>query len=158
MNINDIAHLPDLEAVKDRFARFFIAGSGCWLRFGGHNKRGYGKLSVKNTDFLAHRLSYVFFNGPVPPGDYVLHRCDTPNCVNPSHLFLGDVHANNRDKIAKGRQARGERNNSKLTESQVRAIRRDTRIHADIALFYGVSEPTISMIRSGKKWAHVPFD
>jgi hypothetical protein len=34
---------------------------------------------------------------------FVLHRCDTPACVNPDHLFLGTAKDNALDREAKGR-------------------------------------------------------
>jgi DNA-binding MarR family transcriptional regulator len=45
--------------------------------------------------------------------------------VNPKHLFLGTNEDNMKDKVRKGRQARGEKNGrSKLTVKEVRTIRK----------------------------------
>ena len=49
-----------------------------------------------------HRESYRVSRGD-PTGKFVCHKCDTPACVNPDHLFLGTAKDNAGDKIAKGR-------------------------------------------------------
>lgn len=80
--------------------------SGCHLWTGSTNKcyGVVGKGGRSGGMFQAHRLSWEFSNGPIPDGLHVLHKCDTPACVNPDHLFLGTNGDNIRDAIAKGRQ------------------------------------------------------
>lgn len=56
-----------------------------------------------NRIYYAHRFGWTLANGEIPPGMCVLHRCDNPPCVNPTHLFLGDRRDNAIDMIAKGR-------------------------------------------------------
>jgi hypothetical protein len=75
-----------------------MAECGCWF-WNGTLSNGYGKMGRQ----LAHRLSWEAFNGPIPDGLFVLHKCDTPPCVNPDHLFLGTHGDNVRDCLAKGR-------------------------------------------------------
>ena len=62
---------------------------------------GYGATNGNS----AHRLSYSAFNGVIPDGMCVLHRCDVPLCVNPAHLFLGTRLDNMQDCFMKGRYA-----------------------------------------------------
>jgi hypothetical protein len=57
----------------------------------------------KQFTTYAHRVAYVLANGPIEPGQVVMHTCDVPACVNPAHLKLGSQGDNNRDCFAKGR-------------------------------------------------------
>lgn len=105
----------------------------------------------------ANRLSWRLYCGPLSSDEHVLHHCDNRVCVNPDHLFKGDQAANMQDKVAKGRQDRGELHGmSKLSEDEARAIILDTRLYREIAADFGVSLPTISDIKRGRSWAHLP--
>lgn len=77
----------------------------CWLWRGSKNTTGYGQLRTDRLE-KAHRISWEIHNGPIPDGLAVLHACDNPPCVNPSHLWLGTQADNARDRQAKGRQNR----------------------------------------------------
>lgn len=79
--------------------------SGCLL-WCGTNKGGrfnYGQTYRDGRKITAHRLVWEEHNGPIPAGLQVLHRCDTPRCVNIDHLFLGTHRQNMEDMAAKGR-------------------------------------------------------
>ena len=82
--------------------------TGCWLWGKGRLPYGYG-LCRRMGERLAHRLSYIVHAGPIPAGMQVLHRCDVPACINPSHLVLGTQLDNVRDMIAKGRMVMSRR-------------------------------------------------
>ena len=78
---------------------------------------GYGRLTnserIRTGHLSAHRWIYEQFYGPIPPGLFVLHKCDNPPCVNPTHLRAGTPGDNIRDASAKGRLY-----NQKLTVCQ----------------------------------------
>lgn len=149
--------------VEERFWKHVQRGDKdeCWEWMASRDHDGYGKLSTHNATWIrAHRFSYELHNGPIPNGLEVLHRCDNPPCVNPTHLFLGTTSDNMNDKVAKGRQPRGhEIGVAKLTESdvvRVRELKAQGMQQKAIAKLFGVCEDTISSIVLRKKWKHVP--
>lgn len=97
----------------------------CWTWTGSRQPRGYGTFGVGHKVELAHRISYRIEHGAVPARLHVLHACDNPPCVRPSHLFIGTQTENMQDAWQKGRakpprqprldqRARGERNGAVL--------------------------------------------
>lgn len=91
---------------------------GCWL-FEGLGEDGYGRiytgasppegLPPKKTQ-KAHRVSWILHNGPISDTALlVLHKCDTPACIRPSHLFLGTNQDNMTDMSMKKRGKNSQR-------------------------------------------------
>lgn len=79
----------------------------CWLWTGRKDKDGYAKCCFRNkSGYSLHRLMWELNHGEIPNGLLVCHKCDTPACVRPDHLFLGSVKDNIRDMWRKGRAAR----------------------------------------------------
>jgi len=76
-------------------------------------------------------------------------------------LFLGTQADNIADMLTKHRHkpaiaVRGAAHgNTRLTESEVRAIRRATGSHASVGLAFGVSQTHVSDIKAGRKWGHL---
>jgi len=129
--------------------------TGCINWTGYRNRWGYGRLTFQGRVVMAHIAAYEEHVGP-RNGLHVCHRCDNPRCINPEHLFLGTNFDNHLDKMAKGRQARGERaGHAKLTEDAVREIRASSGSHTALAAKYGVGPGAIRNIRIGKTWRHV---
>lgn len=81
-----------------------IPESGCWLWLGGWDRQSYGKINKRSISYgLAHRAFYKHFIGPIPEGMLILHKCDTPPCINPDHLFAGSPGDNMKDMHRKNR-------------------------------------------------------
>lgn len=128
--------------------------TGCWLWTAGWDRYGYGMLA---GNVKAHRRSYELHVGEIPAGLCVCHKCDTPACVNPDHLFLGSNRDNVADMRAKGRAIQGEAvHKAKLTEANVREILASLLPCHELASLYGVSDTAISYIKLGKTWRSVP--
>jgi hypothetical protein len=133
---------------------------GCWNWMGIKDRKGYGVTSKKTQHIRCHRMSYRIAYGDFPNNLHVLHKCDNPSCVNPSHLFLGTNADNMKDKCMKGRQANGERSGGgKITKPQVIAIRElyKTMSTSQIAKQFNVSYSAIRSIVVGKTWKHLPI-
>ena len=93
--------------IKDRIdsQSMPVPEAGCWIWMGGIGGNGYGKgwSPSWRPAIEAHRLAFLAYVGAIPNGKHVCHKCDTPLCVNPDHLFLGTHLENMRDMARKGR-------------------------------------------------------
>lgn len=135
--------------------------NGCWLWVGTRNEYGYGTV-YRGRPMLTHRVSWEMHRGKIPDGLLVLHRCDTPPCCNPDHLFLGTHKDNAQDMIKKGRKAKptlgkkcDDAPNRKLNSNQVKDIRlliSKGISQRRIAIVHGVSQACISNIANRKTW------
>jgi len=109
-------------------------------------------------------LSVLIDGRAAPTGSQVvMHSCDNPPCVRPSHLVVAEQADNLADMKAKGRQPdhrayalRGELSPcAKLTATRAAEIRQR---HAEgigqwpLAREFGVSRSLIQLVVQGKKW------
>lgn len=147
--------------IDDIVGNHTIDDNGCWIHgTAPHIKDGYCRVRIvengKSVKRLAHRLSYMYFNGDIPDDLLVCHECDVRNCINPDHLFVGTYADNIHDMIEKGRNVvlYGQDNNkAKLTTEQVLYIRSATETKAALARKFDVSWTAIHDIIKGKNYA-----
>lgn len=85
--------------IERRTELFFsnINKGNCWEWTGKKTKYGYGIFGFLGESY-AHRVSWVIHNGEIPKEMFVLHKCDNPSCLNPSHLYLGNQTQNMKDR------------------------------------------------------------
>lgn len=156
---------PVTSELRRRFFSKFKMGKKreCWLWTAATNRR-YGILGFQlgpkgpKIPAAAHRVAYQVFLGPVGAA-HVLHKCDTedsPLCVNPAHLYLGDAKEAWLKSVAAGRA----RDARRLTYEQAQEIRklykpfdRDFGARA-LGRRFGVNRNTVSGIIAGRLYLH----
>jgi hypothetical protein len=138
----------------------------CWPWVGGRDMVGYGnaKMMLYGQRYrYAHRISWVITKeAPIPAGLSVLHRCDNPPCVNPSHLWLGTQRDNVADRDRKGRgRCASQSDHAKLTPDVLTTIQallaapragERRRPHARLSREFGLSRSTIRAIDRSASW------
>lgn len=147
-------------SITERLAAYSVLNpdTGCREWVACKNEHGYGLVSIGGKSRLAHRVAYEQHHGPIPEGMGVLHRCDNPACIEVPHLFLGTQHDNIVDMQNKGRQRyalASARSDSKITDEQVLAIRKDPRSYPEIAADYGVHRVFVGQIKRYERRAYV---
>jgi len=153
----------DTGTPHERFSKKYTVNpeTGCWIWNGSTrpNEKGslYGRMFVDGKAVGAHRFSFELHVRELLNGEYVCHRCDTPICVNPKHLFASDHIGNMRDMVSKKRSFRGSGENkkgrAKLTNAQAEEIRKATGPQWQIAKKFGVAQTSVSRIKRGISYA-----
>ena len=121
----------------------------------GKTRAGYGRLQIDGVEIYAHRYASEMANGKPPKGTYAAHKCGNPSCVNPAHLYWATPAENSADKLLHGTSQRGERHgHALLTEENVREILslKGLVSQRKLADRFGVTQPTISDIHTGRTW------
>lgn len=153
------------ETTPSRFFAKVRKTPTCWIWTASTVRGGYGQLSNRPSPrpMLAHRVSWIIHNGPIPEGLIVRHDCpgqDNPACVNPCHLKLGTYQANSDDKLRKGRLRTGHLYGEAhpaaiLTWSAVAVIRLAHPSGVSIrrlSAFFGVSIRVIQFVLRVRTW------
>lgn len=158
LSITD-GHLVDIEVVE-RIASRILVSDECWLVQG--CRGDYGHVAVENhgRPVYVHRVVSAYWDGPIPDGVVVCHRCDDGACVRPDHLFRGTQLDNIADMRAKGRAAhppivRGATHHkATLTDGQVSALRATaadpSASQRQIAQMFWVSQSTVWRLLHGR--------
>ncbi len=139
---------------------------GCWFWTGARRgKHGYGLIDIDGRTRGTHRVAFEMSKGAIAPGLSVLHSCNNPPCVNPTHLRAGTAKDNAADRTKSGRwrgyapelRPRGERHGmARLTRAAVIEIRaRGESDQRALAREFGVAQTTIGKVVRRETWRHV---
>jgi hypothetical protein len=157
--IYEDGYIPRPRASSYKPISYVIDNNHCWNCVSHAKPKNRGKYPVLSRGGKFYRMSRYIFeieNGYIDKDKFVMHICDNPECINPSHLKLGTPKENTADMIQKKRKPVGEKvSAAKLTEKQVIKIFNDKRSYNTIAKEYGVSKKAIINIRHGRSWKHL---
>ena len=122
----------------------------------------HGMFSFRGKTVRVHCLLYHNFVGPLP-SDFgrqsgknvpaICHTCDSNGrCLNISHLYLGTISSNTRDKLIHGNGPR-----QKLTVENVKRIKSmgTTKTKREIAERFNITSSEVVKILKGKVWGWV---
>ena len=149
----------------ERFWSKVARTDGCWLWRGAINpSTGYGTFSMarglprgKQAPLYAHRVAWELAHGPIPVGQWMLHHCDVPACVNPSHLFLGTHKTNMEDAQHKGRLHISRPKRQTISDAAIAEMKRlaeEGWLQVAIAHKFSVSKPFVCLLLKGKRRQH----
>lgn len=76
--------------LRERLEARIIKTDYCWFWTGKPNRSGYGVIGITDENgrklYMAHRVAYEVFAGPIPEGLVLDHLCRNRACVRPDHL------------------------------------------------------------------------
>jgi hypothetical protein len=142
---------PKVRPVEDRFWEKVDKSGDCWLWTACLNNLGYGTFMYNTTPIGSHRMAWLLTYGMITDGMFLLHSCDNPKCVNPSHLREG-THAENMNDMKQRKRVRN--GSSRLTDEQVEAIRSSADDDVSLATRYRCSRSHIKNIKAGRRRAN----
>lgn len=122
----------------------------------GSKTKGYGTVMWKGRQRYAHHISWMEHFGGEPIGLDFCHSCDVKARINPHHIWLGTHRENMADcRVKRGYRHGANHPRAKLTEDDVREIRKSEATNRALAKVYGVSHGVIQNIRTYSSWQHV---
>lgn len=131
----------------------------CIIWIAGVDKDGYGKFTTGGhaspggqRHIRAHRWIFERIVHVLKPGELLRHRCDTPACVNVSHMIAGSQLDNVHDALARGRRRQV------LDPQMVRRLRA-ARKRGDsimsLARIMGINYSSAINASKGRTWRHI---
>ena len=122
--------------------------------------KGYAQVDIwkqgTRRNFLLHRLVAIHFIPNPNKCPQVNHKDGNKTNNAVSNLEWCTAAENNNHAVRLLRLHGENLYNCKLTNEQVRSIRSDTRVQRVIAADYGISQPVVGQIKSGKAWRWLP--
>lgn len=104
-----------VSVIEERLIHRIDSDCTGWL--GTKADKGYPKLENERCS----RLLWTWYKGAIPSRQFVLHRCDNPECLNLEHLELGSPQDNAAQRGSRRTHINGR--NTKLSRRDINLIR-----------------------------------
>lgn len=158
MSNSIVAQIKDIHVKRFEEKYQVNPETGCWEWTASRNNRGYGVIGFKGEQYLAHRFSYMIFQGAIPEGKLICHHCDNPKCVNPDHLYAGTAKDNRVDNLLRGRNTAGGpagmgNGRAKLTDEDIALIfqlREQGYLQREIGAKLGITQAYVGKVLRGE--------
>lgn len=153
-------HEKDKDRIKSQIETYCLTNdNGCWIWTRSYRGKGYAQITLSGRrQTTGNRAAYFAYVGSIPDGMIVCHKCDTPICCNPAHLFLGTHKDNSQDCVSKGRlrpgRVGGPRKIADHQRMQIVEMSKAGALQKEIAEVFGVTRERISQIIRGKYVNH----
>lgn len=156
----EVSSLGRVQSLSRQTRRHYIHGRV--LKPGRHGK-GYMNVVLSidgvRAQRLVHQLVLGAFVGPPEPDQEIRHLNGDRADNRRENLAWGTSSENEADKVLHGTSSRGSGNAAaKLEEEQVREIRRRNasgESQRALAREFGINQPQVSRICTGKRWSHL---
>lgn len=133
-----------LTQIEKFYLNTHVNKNGCWVWNGCKSVRGYGQINLGYEGKIqAHRYSYKIHYTNFNPKLNICHKCDTPSCVNPNHLFQGTQKDNMDDMKFKSRRVY----KLKISKAALEFIRHSDLSNKELAIKYNVGISYIGRLR-----------
>lgn len=147
-----------LQRLLDNAARI---KTGCLI--GSRGPDCYHEVKASGVRIGAHVAVVLVRGDTIAGGQVVRHTCDTPGCMETSHLIVGTqsqnvVDAYERDRRVDGWLAGEDRPNATMTASDVADMRRahrDGEALADVIARFGFGYSASRAAIRGETWQHI---
>lgn len=157
-----------LEMQEKLISRCIKTQNGCWIWNGPKLTDGYGNCGHGFPSQRSHRASYILFKGKIIDKMWVLHKCHIPLCINPDHLYLGDVKQNVKDCIEAGTFPNGP-NPKKACQgiangraiicpsivNKMRKLYSNPYSYGQLAKLFNISKRQVMRIIKGESWKSI---
>ena len=137
---------------------YYVNSNGCHICTSHFGAQGYPTINRYGKTWRISRYLFHLNNEQIAPGHIIMHKCDTPACINKEHLMIGTIADNNRDRANKGRNGdqRGMKcYNARLTDNDVTNIFTSKVSAKSIAKEYKIHVDHVYAIRNGRRWGHI---